>query len=121
MTGQVPDAARIAARHRRKGRPGRVAPRPGRARYGTKIRPLGMTPPSVVTAPILPVVMSIVPRELAGEPGAGQVDGALLALHGVTAVYKVPGMNVPVMASTVLEVASVVFSVPVAEVAQAMS
>src|SRR5580704_10031644 len=49
--------------------------------------PLGMTPPLVVTAPILPVVRSIV----------------------------------PVMVSTVLEVASVVYSVPVAEVSQAMS
>jgi hypothetical protein len=44
-----------------------------------------------------------------------------LALHGVTAVYAVPGVNVPVMASTVLDEASDVYSVPVAEVAQAMS
>jgi hypothetical protein len=49
------------------------------------------------------------------------VDGALLALRGVTAVYAVPGVNVPVMASIVLDVASDVYSVPVAEVAQAMS
>ena len=34
--------------------------------YGTKIRPLGMTSPSVTTVPTLPLVRSIVPRELAG-------------------------------------------------------
>ena len=47
--------------------------------------------------------------------------GALLALHGVTAVYAVPGVNVPVRASTVSEPESVVYSEPVAEVAQATS
>src|SRR5258708_18053458 len=54
-------------------------------------------------------------------PGTGQTVGALLALHGVTAVYAVPGVNEPVMASTVLAVESVVYSVPLAEVAQAVS
>ena len=42
--------------------------------------------------------------------GGRQVDGALLALHGVTAVYTVPGVNVPVMASTTLDVESVVYT-----------
>ena len=44
-----------------------------------------------------------------------------MALHGVTAVYAVPGVNEPVMASTVSAAESVVYSEPLAEVAQAMS
>jgi len=66
-----------------------------------KIRPFGVSTPLRATLPTAPVFKLIVPRELAGKPGPGQVDGALLALHGATAVYAVPGVNEPVMASTV--------------------
>src|SRR5215469_951749 len=89
--------------------------------YGTKTRPLGVTGPMIVTWPMAPVVRSIVPREFAGKPGAGQVDGALLALHGVTEVNTVPGVKAPVSASTVFAEESVVNRDPVAAVAQAMS
>ena len=54
--------------------------------YGTKIRPLGANTPLTATLPIAPVWRLIVPRVLAGKPGAGQLAGALLALHGVTEV-----------------------------------
>ena len=83
--------------------------------------PLGVSGPMTVTLPSAPVFRLIVPRELAGKPGAGQVVGALLALHGVTEAYGVPGVNEPVMASTVLAAESVTYSVPLAEVAQALS
>src|SRR6516225_355119 len=73
----------------------------------------------VVTAP---VVKLIVPRELTGQAGGlGHVVGALLALHGVIAVYTVPALNGPVMASTESALESVVYSVPLAEVATALS
>src|SRR5580704_5614639 len=96
----------------------------GRAGYGTNIRPLGVIAPLMVTLLTAPVSRLIAPRELGGYCGAvdaGQTVGALLALHGVTEVYRVPGLNGPVMASTVSALESVVYSVPVAEVAQAMS
>src|SRR5258708_654514 len=89
--------------------------------YGTKTMPLGVSGPMTATLPSAPVFRLIVPRELAAKPGPGQTVGALLALHGVTAVYAVPGVNEPVMASTVLAVESVMYSVPLAEVAQAVS
>src|SRR5580704_18990363 len=89
----------------------------GRTGYGTKIMPLGWTGPMTTTLPTASVFRLIVPRVLSVE----HVDAALLALHGVTAVYAVPGVNEPVMASTVLAPESVVYSVPVAEVAQAVS
>jgi hypothetical protein len=38
-----------------------------------------------------------------------------LALHGATAVYTVPGVNVPVMASTELAAESVAYSEPLAQ------
>ena len=38
----------------------------GRAGYGTKIMPLGVTTPVMATLPIAPVVRLIVPRKLAG-------------------------------------------------------
>src|SRR5215469_17359307 len=73
----------------------------------------------VVTAP---VVRLTVPRELTGQAGGlGQVDGALLELHGAIAVYTVPGLNGPVMATTVSALESVMYSVPLAEVATALS
>ena len=53
--------------------------------------------------------------------GVGQTVGALLAFAGATAVYAVPGVNEPVMASTVSAPASVASSEPLAEVAQAVS
>src|SRR6266851_223650 len=83
--------------------------------------PLGAINPVPATLLTAPVFRLIVPRELAAKPVAGQTVGALLALHGVTAVYAVPGVNGPVMASTVSALESVVYSVPLAEVAQAMS
>ena len=43
-----------------------VASGPGRAGYGTKIRPLGATGPLTVTLATAPVFRLIVPRELAG-------------------------------------------------------
>src|SRR5580704_6870023 len=101
-----------------------LAAPPGRAGYGTKIKPLGVIAPLMVTLLTAPVSRLIAPRELGGYCGAvdaGQTVGALLALHGVTEVYRVPGLNGPVMASTVSALESVVYSVPVAEVAQAMS
>ncbi len=58
-----------------------------RAGYGTKIRPLGVTTPLTVTVPTAPVFRLIVPKELGGKAGGdGQAVGALLALHGATAV-----------------------------------
>jgi hypothetical protein len=57
----------------------------GRAygKTGTKMRPFGWTAaPEVGTAVTAPVVRLIAPREF----GVVQVAGALLALHGVTAV-----------------------------------
>src|SRR4029077_18748304 len=87
-----------------------------------KIRPLGVRGPLRVTLPTAPVFRLIVPSELAGKAGGvGQTVGALLALHGATAVYAVPSLNEPVMASTVSAPASVEYSEPLAEVAQAVS
>src|SRR5215470_18987873 len=77
----------------------------------------------MVTLPTAPVFRSIVPRELSGQLGRlGQTtEGALAALHGAIAVYAVPGLNEPVMASTVSALESVAYSEPLAEVAQAVS
>ena len=66
--------------------------------------PLGWTGPVTTTLPTAQVFRLIVPRELSVE----HVDAALLALHGATAVYAVPGVNEPVMASTVSAPESVV-------------
>src|SRR5215471_9805731 len=72
--------------------------------------------------PSAPVFRLIVPRKLGPYlGGAGQTVGALLALHGATAVYTVPGLKEPVMASTELAPESVVYNEPLAEVAQAVS
>src|SRR6516164_5776881 len=79
--------------------------------------PLGVTTPVMVTLLTAPVIRSIMPKVLS----VVQVDGALLALHGVTAVYAVPGVNEPVMTSTVSAEESVVYSEPLAEVAQVVS
>src|SRR5260370_24917053 len=84
----------------------------GRAGYGTKIMPLGVIAPLMVTLLTAPVSRLIAPRELGGYCGAedaGQTAGALLALHGVTEVYRVPGLNGPVMASTVSALEAVVY------------
>ena len=42
-------------------------------------------------------------------------------MHGAIAVYTVPGLKEPVMASTVSALESVVYSEPLAEVAQVVS
>src|SRR5215469_14094589 len=85
--------------------------------------PLGATTPLTVTLPTAPVFRLIVPRELSGQVGGlGQTTGgALAALHGAIEVYAVPGLKEPVMASTVSALESVVYSEPLAEVAQAVS
>jgi hypothetical protein len=67
-----------------------------------KTIPLGATTPVRGTVPTAPVFRLIVPRELTGYlGGTGQTVGPLLALHGATAVYAVPGRKGPVMTSTV--------------------
>src|SRR5215469_3577232 len=85
--------------------------------------PLGATTPLIATLPTAPVFRLIVPRELSGHLGGlGQTTGgALAALHGAIEVYAVPGLKEPVMASTALALESVVYSEPLAKVAQAVS
>src|SRR5580704_8864241 len=88
-----------------------------------KIRPLGATTPLTAALPTAPVFRLIVPRELSGHLGGlGQTTGgAFAALHGAIAVYTVPTLNEPVIASTVLALESVVYSEPWVEVTQALS
>jgi hypothetical protein len=51
--------------------------------------------PVTGTALIWPVQGFSVPGSFAGNPGAGQVAGALLALQGVTAARTDPSWNRP--------------------------
>jgi hypothetical protein len=63
------DAARVLlwATGRRRARASPAGPvGSGRAGYGTKMRPLGVTAPLTATLPTAPVFRLIVPRELAG-------------------------------------------------------
>jgi hypothetical protein len=53
--------------------------------------------------------------------GAGHVVGAALALHGVTLAISVPGRNGPVTFQITSLEPSVTYSVPDAEVGQALS